>query len=182
MNKSILPHLTFAFMALLALGVGCKKIASLLSFNVNDSTSFTIPAAGTVAGMTLSLPGVTVNSTSQSTYQNNNTSAQYVQNVTLNKLTLTTTNPSTQNFDFLKSISIYIATDAAGSNKVLLASLSPVPTGQTSISLNPAGNMLDMYLKASSYTLITQAEIAKGLAQNTDIRADSQFNAHANVP
>lgn len=182
MKKSIFPHLLLAFIALLAVGVSCKKIANLLSFNVNDSTSFTIPASGVIVGTTASLPGVTVNSTSQSTYQNNNTSAQYVQNVTLNKLTLTTTNPSTQNFDFLKSVSVYIATDAAGSNKVLLASLNPVPTGQTSISLNPAGNVLDQYLKASSYTLITQAEIAKTLAQNTDVRADSQFNVHASIP
>lgn len=167
---------------LLVLGSSCKKIANLLSFQVSDSSTFTIPAMSVVPGVTLSLPGVSVNSTSQSTYQNNNTSAQYVQDVTLDKLTLTVTNPSTQNFDFLKSISIYIATDATGSNKVLLASLSPVPTGQTSISLNPAGNKLDMYLKASSYTLFTQAEVAQLLPQNTDVRADSRFTVHANLP
>ena len=182
MKKSILPHLAFAFIALLALGVSCQKIAGLLSFTVSDSSSVTIPASGPVAGAVLSLPSMSVNSTSQSTYQSNNTSAQYVQDVTLDKLTMTTTNPSTQTFDFLKSISIYIATDATGSDKVLLASLNPVPTGQTSITLNPAGNTLDKYLKSSSYTLITQAEIAKGLTQSTDVRVDSRFNVHANVP
>lgn len=181
MKKSILSHLVLAFIALLVLGVGCKKLASLLSFKVSDSTSFTIPATSAL-GTSVSLPGVAVNSTSQSTYQNNNTSAKYVQDVTLDQLTLTVTNPTTQNFDFLKSVSIYIATDASGSDKVLLASLNPVPTGQTSISLNPAGNQLDKYLKASSYTLITQAEIAKTLPQNTDVRADSRFNVHANIP
>ncbi|MGI4834334.1 MAG: hypothetical protein ACRYFK_12835 [Janthinobacterium lividum] len=182
MKKSSFLKLFIVFVALLALGVSCQKIANLLSFQVNDSASFTLPAAGLAMGALLTLPGVTVNSTSQSTYQSHNTSAQYVQNVTLDQLTLTTTNPSTQNFDFLKSVSIYIATDAVGSNKVLLASLSPVPTGQTSISLNPAGNTLDMYLKASSYTLITQVELTQALKQNTDVRADSRFNAHASLP
>lgn len=167
----------------LALGAGsCKKIASLLSFNVDDSTSFTIPGTNILLGSTLTLPGFTVSSTSQSTYSNNNTSADYVQDVTLDRLVLTVTNPSTQNFDFLKSISIYIATDAAGSNKVLLASLPAVPTGQTSISLNPAGTKLDMYLKSQSYTLFTTAELAQTLRQNTDVRADSRFKVHANLP
>ena len=168
---------------LLLLGAGgCKKIVSLLSFQVNDSSTFTIPGTTFVPGATLSLPGVTVLSTSQSTFKNNNTSADYVQDVTLDRLTLTVTNPSTQNFDFLKSISIYISTDAAGTNKVLLASLSPVPTGQTSISLNPGSAKLDQYLKGSSYTLTTTAELAQTLRQNTDVRADSRFNVHANLP
>ncbi|RZK51378.1 MAG: hypothetical protein EOO59_15140, partial [Hymenobacter sp.] len=118
-----LPLLLFC---LLVLGSSCKKIAELLTFQINDSSSFTIPATGLLAGTVLSLPGVTVNSSSQSTFQTNGTSADYVQNVTLNKLTLTTTSPSTQTFDFLQRISLYIA-DANGNNKVLLASLNPVP-------------------------------------------------------
>jgi len=173
----------FLVLACLLIGASsCKKIASLLSFQVNDSSSFTIPGTTYLPGAALSIPGVTVTSTSQSTYKSNNTSADYVQDVTLDRLMLTVTNPSTQNFDFLKSINIYIATDQAGSNKVLLASLAAVPTGQTSISLTPAGNKLDLYLKSSSYTLTTTAELAQTLRQNTDVRADSRFNVHASLP
>jgi hypothetical protein len=182
MKKSSFLTLFITFLALLALGVGCQKIANLLSFQVNDSTSITIPMSATVAGAIINLPGSQTKSTAQSTYQNNNTSAEYVQNVTLDQLTLTTTNPSAQNFDFLQSISIYISSETNGSDKVLLASLSPVPKGKTSITLNPAGNQLDKYLKASSYTLTTQAQIAQPLRQDTDIRADSRFTAHANIP
>jgi hypothetical protein len=169
---------------LLLLGsIGCKKILNLLTFQVSDSSSFTVPGTPFVPpGVSLSIPGVSVPTSAQSTYKNNNTSADYVQDVTLDKLTLTVTNPSTQNFDFLKSISIYIATDAAGSNKILLASLPSVPTGQTSITLNPAGGKLDQYLKGSSYTLTTTAELAQTLRQNTDVRADSRFNVRATLP
>jgi len=168
---------------LLLSALGCKKIVNLLTFQVSDSSSFTIPGTPFVPpGVALSIPGVSVPTTAQSTYKNNNTSADYVQDVTLDKLTLTVTDPSTQNFDFLKSISIYIATDAAGSNKMLLASLPSVPTGQTSITLNPAGGKLDMYLKNSSYTLTTTAELAQTLRQNTAVRADSRFNVRATLP
>jgi hypothetical protein len=183
MPNTIYKKYYLLLLAFLLLGAGsCKKIASLLSFQVSDSSSFTVPGTLFVTGATLNIPVVTVATTSQSTYKNNNTSAEYVQDVTLDRLTLTVTNPNTQNFDFLKSISIYIATDAAGSNKVLLASLAAVPTGQTSISLTPASNKLDMYLKSNSYTLTTTAQLAQTLRQNTDVRADSRFNVHANLP
>lgn len=169
------------WLLLIILSSSCKKLAELLTFQINDSSSLTIPATGPLASTVLSLPGVTVSSSSQSAFKNNNTSADYVQDVTLSKLTLTTTNPSTQTFDFLKSISLYIA-DANGNNKVLLASLNPVPTGQTSISLTPAGNKLDSYLKSGSYQLSTQAELAKPVPQNTDVRVDSQFSVTAKLP
>jgi hypothetical protein len=173
-------YLLLSFLLLSA--VGCKKILNLLTFQVSDSSSFTVPGTPFISGASLNIPVLTVRTTAQSTYQNNNTSAAYVQDVTLDRLTLTVTNPSTQNFDFLKSISIYIATDAAGSNKMLLASLAAVPTGQTSISLTPAGGKLDQYLKNNSYTLTTTAELAQTLRQNTDVRADSRFNVRATLP
>lgn len=143
MRNIILKKYYLLLLAFLLLGAGsCKKITSLLSFSVSDSSSFTVPGTPFIPpGVALSIPGVSVPTTAQSTYKNNNTSADYVQDVTLNALTLTVTNPSTQNFDFLKSISIYIATDAAGSNKVLLASLATVPTGQTSITLDPTSGL-----------------------------------------
>lgn len=184
MRNIIFKKHYLTLLAFLLLGaVSCKKILNLLSFQVSDSSSFTVPGTPFVPpGISLSIPGVSVPTTAQSTYKSNNTSADYVQDVTLDRLTLTVTNPSTQNFDFLKSISIYISTDAAGSNKVLLASLATVPTGQTSINLTPAGNKLDLYLKSNSYTLTTTAELAQTLRQNTDVRADSRFTVHANLP
>jgi len=183
--RNILFKKSYLFLlAFLLLGAGsCKKILNLLSFTVSDSSSFTVPGTPFIPpGVALSIPGISVPTTAQSTYKSNSTSAEYVQDVTLDQLTLTVTNPSTQNFDFLKSISIYISTDAAGSNKVLLASLATVPKGQTSINLNPAGNKLDLYLKSNSYTLTTTAELAQTLRQNTEVRADSRFNVHATLP
>jgi hypothetical protein len=179
LTKRVLSLLLLPLLLLAA--SSCQKIADLLSFKVSDSTNFTIPATNLLTATTLNLPGIPVSSTSSSTYAGNNTTADYVQDVTLDKLTLTTTDPSTQTFDFLKSISLYIATDAAGTNKVLLASLNPVPAGQTTISLTPSGNKLDMYLRSGNYTLFTTAELARGLPQDTKVRADSQFNVKAKL-
>ena len=181
--KNILSSKIWLLLPLLLLGtIGCKKLVSLLNFKINDSTNFTIPATGPLVNTVLTLPGIAVSSNSSSTYAGNNTTADYVQDVTLDQLTLTTTDPGTQTFDFLKSISLYIATDAAGTNKTLLASLSPVPTGQTTISLTPSGTKLDVYLRSGNYALFTTAELAKPLPQDTKVRADSRFNVKANLP
>ena len=183
MRKTLFAPALFV-LALLLGTASCKKIADLLTFQINDSTSFQLPATGPVPGglgPVLALPGVTVNSTSSSTFQNNNTAADYVQDVTLDRLALTITDPAGQNFDFVKSISIAIASDAAGTNKVPLASLNPVPTGQTTITLTPSGQKLDAYLRSGTYTLFTTVEMTQlGLSKATTVRADSRFNVKAN--
>lgn len=169
------------FFALL-LGVGgCKAIENLLTFQVSDSSSFVVPASGVLNTAVLSLPGATVNSSSSGTYSANNTSADRVQDVSLDRLALTVTDPAGQNFDFLKSVKVYIASDNAGTNKTLLASLSPVPTGQTTITLTPSGAKLDAYLRNGSYSLFTDVEMAQPVRQNTTVRADSRFNVKAKL-
>ena len=186
--KKNLPISALFLLALLTLLLGttsCKKILNLLTFQINDSTTFQVPATGPAPGPlpnpVLTLPGITVNSTASSTYQSNGTASDYVQDVTLDRLALTVTDPAGQNFDFIKSISISISTDAAGTSKVLLASLNPVPTGQTTIELKPAGNKLDAFLRGGSYTLFTTVEFTQlGLRNATTIRADSRFNVKAN--
>ena len=183
-NRLLAPAL---LLLVLLLGTAsCKKILGLLTFQVNDSSTFQLPATaplpGGVAGPVLTLPGLTVNSTASSTYANNGTSADYVQDVTLDRLALTITDPAGQNFDFVKSISISISTDASGAGKLLLASLNPVPTGQTTIELKPADQKLDVFLSGKPYTLFTTVELTPlGLRQATTIRADSRFNVKANA-
>lgn len=168
----LLPLLTLSL-------ASCKKVLGLISFQINDSSTVNLPPAP--AGP-VNLPGASITSSSTNTYQNNNTKADYVQDVTLDRLTLTITAPAGQNFDFLKSVSISIASDASGANKTLLASLSEVPAGQTTITLTPTDNKLDMFLRSSSYTLLTTAELVKPLTQSITLRTDARYNVHASQP
>ena len=181
--KKLLPS-SALFLLLLLLGtVSCKKILGLLTFQVNDSTTFQLPATppGPLPNPVITLPAVVVNSTANSTYQNNNTSGDYVQDVTLNRLALTITDPTGQNFDFVQRIRVYISTDATGAGKLLLASLDPVPAGQTTIELKPADQKLDVFLRGNPYYLFTTVELTPlGLRNITTVRADSRFNIKAN--
>ena len=153
----------------------CKKLAQLLTFEISDSQDIKVPASSVVNVPFISPVPVTMNS--QQSFQNNNTSANLVKDVRLTKLTLTISDPATENFNFLQSIKIYIATN--DSDKVLLASQDNVPTGVSTIELVSSNTQLDKYIKASSYTLYTEVALRSSVAEQITVRADSKFRVTA---
>lgn len=153
----------------------CDKIDQLLTFEISQSDEIKIPASGLINTPVISPVPVTMSS--QESFKNNNTSAALVKDVSLSKLTLTITDPAAANFDFLKSITIYIGTNE--SDKVLLASLDNVPTGVSSIDLVSGNEKLDKFIKASGYTLYTQVALRSNVAHELTVRADAKFRVTA---
>lgn len=165
----------FILPLLLLLLFSCDKLDRLLTFEIDHTDTIKIPASGLLN--TPIVPPVPVTMSSQESFKNNNTAANLVKDVRLSKLTLTITDPAAENFDFLKSIKLYIGTDE--SDKVLLASLDQVPTGVSSIELVSGNTQLDKYIKASSYTLYTEVTLRSNVAQELTVRADSKFKVTA---
>ena len=155
----------------------CNKISELLTFDISQSESIKIPASGLINTPLVSPVPVTMSS--QETFKHNNTNASLVKDVTLSKLTLTIIDPAGQNFDFLKSIKIYIGTDE--SDKVLLASQDNIPTGVSSLELVSGNEKLDKYIKAGSYTLYTEVALRSTTDREMTVRADSRFTVTANA-
>ncbi|GAA4391603.1 hypothetical protein [Hymenobacter koreensis] len=171
-----MKNLLFALLAVVLMAtVACEKIDKLLTFYIEDSQNIKIPATPLLGQLPL-IP-VPVTTRSEEKFKNANTSAELVKDVKLDKLTLTVTDPSAANFDFLESITIYISTDQ--NDRVPLASLNPVPLGQKTIELQPTGAVLDKYIKAASYTLTTEAKTRRAVAQETSVRIDTKFKITA---
>lgn len=167
---------TLLFLPLILLAFfGCKKLNELLTFELSHSENIKIPASGLLNTPIISPVPVTMSA--QESFKNNNTSANLVKDVSLTRLTLTITDPASENFDFLKSIKIYIGTD--GSDKVLLASLDNIPTGVSAIDLVSSNARLDKYIKAQSYTLYTEVALRSNVARELTVRADSRFRVTA---
>jgi hypothetical protein len=163
------------FPLLLLMLLGCEKLDRLLTFEISSSENIKIPASGLVNTPIISPVPVTVNS--HQSFENNNTKADLVKDVRLTRLTLTIVDPATENFNFLKSIRIYIGTNQ--NDKVLLASLDNVPTGVSTIELVSANTQLDPYIKASSYTLYTEVSLRSNVAHELTVQADSRFKVTA---
>ena len=155
--------------------LGCKKLNELLTFEISNTENIKIPASGLVTVPLISPVPVTMNS--QESFENNNTNANLVKDVSLKKLTLTIIDPATENFNFLKSITIYIGTDQ--NDRVPLASLDNVPTGVAIIDLISHNSKLDKFIKASSYTLYTEVTLRSNVTKELTVRADSKFKVTA---
>jgi len=172
MKKTLLLAPLMLFLLL----VGCKKIDELLTFYVDDMQNVRIPANFPIGSLGILAP-VPVTTRSDETFRNNNTSADKVKDVSLNKLTLTITDPAGQNFDFLQKIELFISTDA--NDQIRLAYLDQVPRGVTSFELTSTNAKLDKYLKSPTYTLTTKAQLAQPISRDVTVRADSRFKVTA---
>lgn len=157
---------------------GCKKLEELTTFTITNTASFTIPGSG------ISLPGVIqtpgVQTSSDQSFANHNTSVNLVKNITLKSMVLHVTSPQGQGLGFMKSIKIYISAD--GQPEVLLAQATDIPqsTG-ADLSLTTMDQALDAYVKQSSYDLREELSFRNAPAQDTDIEAKMEFSVQAKL-
>lgn len=162
---------------LLLLLAGCKRG---INFDLNYSTSFTVPSSIGIS-VPVSLPTPDVETNSEQEFENNDTKTKWVQNIFLERLQATVINPANGDFDFLKSIYIYI--DADGLDEIELASMDPVPAnvGNT-IVLTASGQDFAEYIKKDKYSL--RAEVITDEAPLFDVTfdIDMTFDVTANAP
>ncbi|HYC85817.1 MAG TPA: hypothetical protein VEB86_11375 [Chryseosolibacter sp.] len=163
-------------LAVAALTFSCDKLDDLLTFYINHDATFTIEATAPVnLPIDISTPDIATNSSQD--FENNNTRSDLVKDVKLNDLSLTITAPAGENFDFLKSVFIYISTDS--NNEVLLASVEEVPMNVTFVEMIPTESALDSYVKASSYSLRTKIVTRETLTEAVDVKVDMEFKVTA---
>jgi hypothetical protein len=165
-----------AFATLSLFIVSCSVVDQLLTFTVSNQTEFKIAsnfplniASGIVT------PDVPTNSSAE--FENNNTKANLVKDVKLKELKLSITDPDGKTFSFLKSIHIYISTDA--NDEIELAYLENISATTNTIVLTPTSEKLDNYIKASSYKLRTEAVIRETLTTDITVKADMKFKVTA---
>jgi hypothetical protein len=161
---------------ILAVSFSCEKVEQLITFSVNNEVTIRIPAS-TVLELPLDIPTPDATTHSEQTFESNNTKAPLVKDIRLREMVLTITAPASRNFNFLKSIHIYIFSDQ--NNEMLLASLDKIPDNVNSITLDPADVKLDQYVKASSYKLRTSIITDETLTQNVNVRANLKFKVLA---
>lgn len=165
-----------SIVTLVLLITSCTAIDKLLTFSINNQTSFKIES-----GFPLNLateiitPDVTTNSSA--TFENNNTKADLVKDVKLSELKLTITDPADKTFSFLKSIHLYISTDA--NDEIELAYLDEINSTSNTINLTCSTQKLDKYIKASSYKIKARAVIKESLTKDITVKSDMKFKVTA---
>ncbi len=175
-NVIMKTKISLAIAVLLLIATSCNVIDDLLTFNIDNETSIQIDSAFPVGtAFTIITPDVTTNSSA--TFENNNTKADLVKDVKITDLKLTITNPSNKSFSFLKSIRLFISTDA--NDEIELAFLEDINSTATTLNLTCTSAKLDKYVKAPSYTIRTRAVVKETLTQDITVKANMKFRVTA---
>ncbi len=97
--------------------VGCQSLSKLTQFDMPYSTSVTIPASTPLnLPFNFSTPLVETNSTQF--FTSNGINKDLIDKIVLKKLEMTVSSPTNGNFNFLKSIEIYITADNLPDTKI----------------------------------------------------------------
>ena len=112
-------------------------------------------------------------------FENQGYSKDQVDSVHMLEMTVTIRSPAGSNFDFLDSIRFYA--EAEGLPRVMVAELSPVPDGASTLSLDVDASIeLQPYVIAPAMTLTTEADGVRP-AEETMVEAEAIFDVDVNV-
>jgi hypothetical protein len=161
------------------IGLSCKKIDKLTQFNIRHSQQVTIPSStGVNLPFNILTPDITTNS--ESTFASNNTRKDLVEEIKLTNMTLTINSPQGGNFNFLKSISIYIK--AEGLNETKVAWKDSVPNNQSkTLTLDVSNANLKEYIKKDKYTLRLNTVMDELISSDYTVTVSSTFYVDAKI-
>ncbi len=150
-----------------------------VTFYVNDEATTTIKSTSVIS-LPFNIPIPSVTTTASQEYENNNTTSDLIKEVNLEQITITITNPATEDFSFLDEIHIYIK-KSDDSDKQELAYATNVNSTATTLTLTTTDVNLVPYLKEESYKLDTKVTLKEYLTHDVDIRINLKFKVTAGV-
>jgi hypothetical protein len=161
---------------LAVLAFACDEVDKLLTFTISHDTIFRVENTFPLnVPLEIATPNITTNS--EDSFENNDTRADLVKDIKLDRIDLTAVSPAGRDFNFLKSVKVFISTTA--SNEIALASIDNVPMDVTTVELTPTNAKLDEYVKASSYKLRTEIVTRETLTQDVDVKVSMDFKVTA---
>ncbi len=166
-------------MLLLVVVTNCKKVDKFTQFNLDYTETFVIPSStGTNLPLNFFSPDIETNSTTE--FEVNDTRKDLIEEIKLTRLDLTLKNPSSGNFDFLKSAEIYIAADGLSEAKV--AYIDNIPNNSAkSISLTTTNADLQQYIKKDKFELKLKVVTDQILTSDHEIETYSVFYVDAKI-
>jgi len=165
-------------LSIVFLFMGCKKVDKLTQFEMEFDETIVIPASsGINLPFNIISPDIATNS--ESTFEVNDTRKDLIEEIKLRTLNLFVTSPSNANFNFLKSIHIYISAD--GLSEIEIASKATVAENTIVLSLDVTDADLKEYIKADQFSLRLNTETDEVLTTDYHIAMHSVFFVDAKI-
>lgn len=158
----------------------CKKLRELTRFDITTVSYTTIPSGGVInLPFPVFTPDIETNSAQE--FESNKTEAKLVRTAFLQSLTLNIHQPNQANFDFLRSLEVYISADNLEEKRIAIQNDIP-QTGLKTLEVN-VDNSIDLkeYIKAEKYKLRIQAVTRQLPGSDVSIRINSRFEVEATI-
>lgn len=166
----------FSFLLLL---FSCDKIDDLTKFNISYNQEVTIPSSSIVnAPFNLFTPEVTTESTSQ--FESNNTNKDLIEDIRLESLNLTITSPGNGNFNFLRSIRIFISSDDLPEKEIAWKE-NIENDNSSSLSLETLNEDIQEYIKKDTYSLRVRTTTDETIRESHTVNIESIFFVDAKI-
>jgi hypothetical protein len=158
----------------------CKKLKKYTDFDVDYSTDFVIPANGGLIGLPINIVTPETTTNTEGVYDNNDTEAKLVDEVTMTRLNLVINSPQNASFDFLESIEVYLSTSSEP--EVLVASKYDIPkSGLRVLELDTRDENLKAYLQENAFKIRVKTNMRQAVAYDISMTANETFHVKAKL-
>lgn len=155
----------------------CKEVSELTHFYFDYTYEIIIPPNNLV-GIPIDITTPYIPTNSDDIFNKYNTSSDLIEKITLSVMKMNIKSPSSQSFDFLKSIDIYILADSL--SEVKIAWNDDIPqTGLSSINMETSDDDLQEFIKKDEFKLHFRTILRQPVLDSTDIEIISTFFADA---
>jgi hypothetical protein len=143
------------------------------------TASVTIPAS-TPINLPFNLPTPDIETNSAAFFSSKNISTDLIDKIVLKKLEMTVTSPTNGNFNFLKSVEVYISTQ--GLDDVKIASLEDIPNNAAMpLQLAVDSVNLKQYILKDKFGLKVKATTDKLITSDYKIDVSTTFLVDAKI-
>jgi hypothetical protein len=173
-SKAILAGLYILSLPL----AGCKKDITGITFDLSYQTSITIPSS-TGINVPVSIPTPDIATNSSTEFKNQGIDASRVRECVLKRLGLRVSDPPGRNFNFLRSIQIYIVSPSLPAKKV--AFLNNIPSDVSFIELTPTNQDISEYIKGETFKIRAELVLREVVLSDITVDADLDVEVRASI-
>lgn len=157
----------------------CDKIDELTKFDITYNQEVVIPSSSLISlPFSILTPEITTNSAS--TFESNNTNKDLIEDIRLTSLELSIVSPNNGNFNFLKSIEIYMLSENFPEIKIAWKE-NIDDNNLPNLSLETIDEDIKEYIKEDTYTLRVETVTDETINEDHNINIESVFFVDAKI-
>lgn len=174
-----LKSLSILILSFLFFTLSCDKIDNLTKFDITYNQEVVIPSSSLVSlPFSIFTPEVTTNSAS--TFESNNTNKDLIEDIRLTELNLNILSPNDGNFNFLKSVEVFISSKNFPEKRI--AWKENIEENNSSyLSLETLNEDIQDYIKEDKYTLRVETITDETIKEDHKINIESILFVDAKI-